>query len=105
MEEPTIESTVEISGAAFNGNTVMATRPLSRIPGNEKTSYVSLTEWCRRNFISKKQGTRLIKRKLLIAQRMYGQWWVCANLQCLDDLLEELGVEQLAFDAENQIES
>lgn len=105
MEKPTIEPVVKISGAAFNGNTVMATRPLSRISGNEKTNYVSLTEWCKRNFITKKQGTRLIKRKLLIAQRMYGQWWVCANLHCLDELLRELRVEQLAFDAENQIES
>ena len=101
MEKPNIESAVKISGAAFNGNTVMATRPLSHIPNREKTAFVSLTEWCSKNFISKKVGTRLIKRKLLIAQRLKGQWWVCANPYCLDELLEDMGIEELFFDADN----
>jgi hypothetical protein len=101
MEKPTIEPVVKISGAAFNGNTLMGTRPLSQIPEKEKTRYVSLTEWCEGNFISKRQGRNLIKKKLLIAQRLYGQWWVCANPHCLDTLLEYLGITKLIFDADN----
>ena len=101
MEKPVIEPTVKISGAAFNGNSVMATRPLSGIPGKEKTRYVSLTEWCAKNFITKKIGTRLIKQKLLIGQRYKGQWWVCTNPDCLDELLADLGMAELFFDADN----
>ena len=89
------------SGSAFNGNRVMGTRPLSGIPGRSRTNYVSLTDWCKGNFISKKQGTRLIKKKLLIGQKLLGQWWVCANPDCLDELLKYLGVEELLFDADN----
>lgn len=96
-----IEPTIKISGAAFNGNSLMGTRPLNGIPGKEKTSYVSLTEWCSKNFISKKQGRNLIRKKLLVGQRLFGQWWVCSNPYCLDELLEYLGVEKLLFDADN----
>ena len=101
MTEPMKKS----SGAAFNGNYLMATRPYSGIPGNSMTRYASLTEWCNKNFISKYQGKTLIKKKLLIGQRLYGQWWVCANLHCMDELLEYLGIPELFFDAENSIES
>ncbi|MDY6899982.1 MAG: hypothetical protein SWZ49_18170 [Cyanobacteriota bacterium] len=96
-----IEPTIKISGAAFNGNTVMATRPFSHIPGRTRTNYVSLTEWCSRNFISKKVGTSLIKKKLLIGLRRHHVWWVCANPNCLEELLEYLGINELFFDANN----
>ena len=89
------------SGSAFNGNKVMGTRPLSGIPGRSRTNYVSLTDWCQGNFISKKQGTRLIKKKLLIGLKRHGQWWVCANPHCLNELLDYLHVEELWFDADN----
>lgn len=89
------------SGSAFNGNRVMGTRPLSGIPGRSRTNFVSLSDWCRGNFITKRQGTRLIERKMLIATKMFGQWWVCANPNCKDSLLEYLGVDELLFDADN----
>lgn len=101
MNEPKIEPKAKISGAAFNGNTVMGTRPLSSIPGRSQTNYVSLTEWCSKNFISKKVGTTLIKKKLLIGTRRHHVWWVCANPYCLDDLLDYLGISELFFDADN----
>jgi hypothetical protein len=41
----------------------------------------------------------LIAKKLLIAQRLYGQWWVRSNPACLEELLNYLGIEQLFFDA------
>ena len=91
----------EISGSAFNGNTIQGTRPFSVIPGQELTNYVSLTDWCQGNFISKWIGVELIKRKLLIGQKLHGQWWVTSNPDCLDELLEYLGVDELAFDADN----
>ena len=92
---------ISISGAAFNGNTLMGTRPLSGIPGKSRTNFVTLTEWCKKNFISKDQGRYLIKNKMLIAKRMFGQWHVCSNPHCIDDLLNYLGVVELFFDAEN----
>lgn len=89
------------SGAAFNGNKLMGTRPLSSIPNKTRTNFVSFTEWCQKNYISKDQGRYLIKKKMLIAQRLWGQWWVCANPYCLDELLKYLNVEELTFDADN----
>jgi len=96
-----IEPQIELSGSAFNGNTIQATRPISSIKGRSKTNFVALTHWCRGNFISRQTGYSLIKRKLLIGQKLWGKWWVCANPDCFDELLEYLGVEQLAFDADN----
>ena len=90
------------SGAAFNGNKLMGTRPLSGIPGRERTNFVSLTEWCRGNFITKRVGRKLIEKKYLIATRQFGQWWVCANPYCLDALLNYLGMSKLLFDADNE---
>lgn len=98
------------SGSAFNGNTLQSKYPLSSlykyennsVVNREKTLYVSLTDWCNGNFISKDMGRKLIAKRLLIGQKLYGQWWVCANLECLEELLDYLGVEQLLFDAANQ---
>lgn len=89
------------SGAAFNGNKLMATRPLSGIPGKTKTNYVTLTEWCKKNQISKDRGRYLIKKKMLIAQRIKHQWFVCANPQYINKLLNYLSINQLLFDANN----
>src|SRR6056300_907531 len=102
MNNPPIEPIEYISGSAFNGNTIQATRPISSLRGRSRTNYVSLTQWCQQNFVSKRIGYILIKRKLLIGQRIWGQWWVCANPDSLEDLLEYLGVEVLLFDVDNQ---
>lgn len=97
------------SGAAFVDNEINNTYPLTVAVDfygekKPKTNFVTLTEWCAKNFISKKVGRTLIKKKLLIAQRLGGQWNVCANCEenCHRLLLEYLGVEQLMFDADNQ---
>lgn len=98
------------SGSAFNGNTLQSNYIKSNLykynnqvlVNEEITNYVSLTQWCNGNFISKDIGRTLIAKKLLIAQKLYGQWWVCANQECLQELLDYLGVEQLLFDANNQ---
>lgn len=92
---------IYISGSAFQDNDINNSRPLSSISNRQKTNYVSLTQWCQENFISKKIGRTLIKRKLLIGQRLWGRWWVCANPDCLDLLLDYLQVEKLLFDADN----
>lgn len=89
------------SGSAFNGNQINSTHPLSRLKNREKTNYVSLTDWCKNNFISKNVGRNLIEKKLLIAQRLYGEWWVCANLECMEELLDYLNLDALYFDADN----
>ena len=97
------EPVVCLGGSAFQDNEINNTHPISHLKGREKTNFVSLTQWCAQNFISKKVGRNLIKKKLLIGQRLFGQWWVCANLNCYQELLDYLGIEQLFFDAENLI--
>lgn len=97
-----IEPTFKLSGNAFQGSNIMTTRPLSHLPNIDSTNVVSLSEWCEKNFISKNQGRTLIKRKLLIAFRRHHVWWVAANPDCIEELLEYLGVEKLAFDANNE---
>lgn len=93
-----IESNKKIHGSAFQNNYLNSTRPLSHLPDKQKTNVVSLQLWCDRNFISKNVGRRLIVLKYLIAFRRHGKWWVCANSDCIEQLLEYLGVEQLPFD-------
>ena len=89
------------SGAAFNGNKLMGTRPISGIPGKTVTKYVSLTQWCERNSITKRVGRKLIEKKFLIGVRRKHIWWVCANSYRLEGLKNYLGVEKLMFDADN----
>jgi len=96
---PEIEPTPKISGNAFNGDRLMATRIIPHLSDTEKTNVVSLTQWCEENFITKNQGRTLLKRKLLVGFRRHHVWWVAANPDCIDELLEYLGVEELAFDA------
>lgn len=92
---------IMLSGSAFMGNSIQATRPISAIRTSHLTNYVSLSEWCQKNFITKRVGYRLIAQKLLIGQKKYGRWWVCANPDCINELIDYLGIEQLQFDAEN----
>ena len=92
------------SGSGFHVHSLNGSRPITRLLDDlerTKTNYVSLSEWCEKNFITKKVGRELIRRKLLIGQRLYGRWWVCANLSCQEQLLEYLGIEKLFFDASN----
>ncbi len=98
MNDPLIEPTIINGGSAFCGNRLNATRPIGRINNSTRVKVVSLSEWCQKNFISKRIGRALIKRKLLIAFRFKGQWWVTANPDCIEQLIEYLGVEKLAFD-------
>ena len=74
---------------------------MASYPERDRTNVVSLSEWCEKNFISKRIGRKLIERKYLIGFRRHHVWWVCANPDCIDQLLEYLGVERLAFDADN----
>ena len=94
------------SGSAFNGNKLNSSHPITKLKiiDRDITQYVSLTRWCKENFISKDIGRTLIKKKLLIAQRLYGKWWVCANLKCLPELLDYLGLAKLYFDAPNKLD-
>ncbi|NJK56486.1 MAG: hypothetical protein HC939_11050 [Pleurocapsa sp. SU_5_0] len=85
---------------AFVGNTIASTRPQTRIDDQDYVKTVSLAFWCKRNFISRDTGYKLIKLKYLIAYRRHGYYWVCANPLCLPQLLEFLGVDSLLFDVE-----
>lgn len=102
MNNPTIEPTIKNGGSAFRGCSLNATHPRSHFQDKDKVSVASLTEWCGKNFISKRVGRTLIKKKLLIGWRQFGQWWVTANLDCLEELLDYLGVDELAFDVEQE---
>ena len=92
-----IEPTIKLNGSAFVGNSINSTRPISQLPNTDTTKVVSLTEWCEKNFITKRIGRQLIKRKLLIAFRRHHVWWVTANPDCIEQLLEYLGVDELQF--------
>ena len=92
---------LKISGAAFNRNKFKGNRIKSSLNDKNKIYYISLTKWCEGNFISKKTGRNLLIKKLLIGQRYKGQWWVCANQDCQEALLDYLKLEQLYLDAPN----
>lgn len=100
MDNPDIEPVIKIGGSAFCDNSLNATRPIGRIKNSNKVVVVSLTQWCSKNFITKRVGRTLIKKKYLVAFRFKGQWWVTANPDCLNELLEYLGIEELAFNVE-----
>lgn len=97
-----IEPIKKLGGSAFQNNYLNATRPIPHLHNQQVTNVVSLSDWCKGNFVSKRIGRNLIKRKLLIAFRRHHIWWVCANSDCLDELLAYLGMEQLLFDADNE---
>lgn len=98
---PEIEPTPKISGNAFNGDRLMTSRPMPHLYHADKTNVVSLSDWCENNFITKNQGRTLLRRKLLVGFRRHHVWWVAANPDCINELLEYLGVDELAFDAIN----
>ena len=89
---------VKIGGSAFMGNSTQAHRPLSRLSTQNYLAVVTLRQWCEGNFITRRIGYKLIKLKYLIAFRRHGQWWVTANPDCIEQLLEVLGQEKLLFD-------
>ncbi len=90
-------------GAAFNGNKLMATHPASQIEGDEvnKTTFISLSDFCRLNHVTKYQGRKAIALKYLVAVRRGGQWWVTPNPKCLDLLKDYLGLDDLIVCATN----
>lgn len=100
MDEPLLPHQ---SGSAYSGNFINSTHPLTGLPDRSLTNYVRLSDWCRGNFISTDIGYTLIKKKLLVGVRRHHVWWVCANLTCLIELLDYLGIEQLYFDADNSL--
>lgn len=100
MSNAPIEPIIICHGSAFVGNTIQGTRPETRIDNQDYVKVVSLVFWCKRNFISRDIGYKLIKLKYLIAFRRHGYYWVCANPLCKLQLLEFLGVEKLLFDVE-----
>lgn len=95
-----IEPYRKVHGSAYQNNYLNSTRPIANRKNHSITSVVSLSEWCDKNFITKRVGRTLIVKKYLIAFRRHGKWWVCANPDCIEQLLEYLGVERLAFDVE-----
>lgn len=97
-----IEPVEKISGSAYYNNYLNSTRPRAHLANRQRTNVVSLSQWCAQNFISKRIGRKLIVKKYLIAFRRHGQWWVCANPDCLNELIEYLGIEQLAFDPQQE---
>jgi hypothetical protein len=95
---PEIEPCIPLYGSAFQANTINSTRPLSRFEKTNSVKVVKLTSLCRANFITIDVGYRLIKLKYLIAFRRHHVWWIAINLNCKQELLDYLGVEQLLFD-------
>lgn len=96
-----VEPTIKLNGSAFNGRGLNNTRPIPKLANRTQTNVVRLSLWCANNFITLDTGYKLIKLKYLIAFRRHGYWQVCANPDCLAELLDYLGLEQLYFDADN----
>ena len=96
-----IEPAVKLSGNAFIGDHLMGSHVIPHLYNLEKMNVVPLSEWCEKNFITKNQGRTLLRRKLLVGFRRHHDWYVAANLYCIEQLLEYLGMEELAFDANN----
>lgn len=101
MSDPPIKPTVKIGGSAFMGNTTQTNRPIPHLIDKDKLAIVSLVDWCDNNFISRDIGYKLIKLGYLIGFRRHGSWWVAANPNCIEQLLEYLGMDKLLFDADN----
>lgn len=99
MNNPNIEPVIKNGGSAFRGNTRQAKRPLAALPDRDRTDVVRLADFCEGNFISRYQGYRAIEKRLLIGFRRYGNWWVRSNPECIEELLNYLGLDELLFDA------
>ncbi|MEO0934207.1 MAG: hypothetical protein AAFY21_10780 [Cyanobacteria bacterium J06641_2] len=96
-----MDAPIRPSGSAFNNNKFNGNRIKGTITGRTVTNYITLTKWCKGNFISKKIGRTLLAKNLLIGIRHKGQWNVCANPDCLEELLDYIGLEELFIDAQN----
>ncbi len=89
------------NGAAFNGNRLMSTRPKSQLirdsNGNllKCTKYISLSNFCRLNFVTKRTASSALAKKYLVGIRYKGQWWVAVDFECLEDLKDYLGLEDV----------
>jgi hypothetical protein len=89
------------SGSCFNGSGINRYKVISHLATKNRTNYVSFSDFCTFNFISKNIGRILIQKKYLICQRLYGKLWVCVNLECLEELKNYLLIETIYFDAQN----
>ena len=96
------EPLVKRGGSAFCGNCLQGRYPVGNFSDRDNIKVVSLTEWCAKNFITKRIGRKLIALRYLLGFRRHRVWWVAANPDCEEELLEYLGVEQLLFEADNQ---
>lgn len=77
-----------IYGNGFNPkNGLLKTRPIVFYPQESYASFTKLSKFCRDNFFSLNQGYNLIKKKLLLAFKFKGSWYVRINPNCnLEDL-------------------
>lgn len=80
------------SGSAFNGNRMQAAYIWSHDPNKEKLIFISLADFCKANFISKKIGYTMIRKRLVIAKRLGHRWWVAQNDNCIEELKDYLDV-------------
>lgn len=101
MSDPIIEPTLKLAGNAFVGNSIMGSRIIPRLKQGDYLKVVPLTEWCDKNFTTRRLGYKFLENHLLIGFRRHGIWWVKANPECLPELLDYLGIEELFFDAPN----
>jgi hypothetical protein len=85
----------QFSGSAFNGNYLQSFRIWSRDPNKEKLIFIPLTDFCKVNFISRNTGRTLIKKKLVIAKRCGGVWWVAQKDSCIEELKDFLDVNEI----------
>jgi hypothetical protein len=86
-----------MNGSAFNGNRRMSFRPRSTMDDRNFTQLIRLTDFCRLNHVSKWMAYRAIEKKLVIALKYRGQWWLDRDYNCLEELQEYLGVDELIF--------
>lgn len=94
-----IPARLKIGGSANHGNSIQATYPICEIKNQDYVKVVKLTNWCKANFITVRIGYKLIRLDYLLAFRRHHIWWVKANPNCLEKLLDYLGLEKLYFDA------
>lgn len=88
-------------GNAFQGDYTRSFRPYGALPDRTNTKFVLGTEFKKRNNITHHQMLYCIQRKYLAAIRRGGAWQVASIPWCRVEMLEYLGLDSLAYDAEN----
>jgi len=69
--------------SAFNSSRgLLGTRPMSFPKGLNHVVLEQLTLVCNHHGMTMHQGYRLIRIKVLIAQKIGGKWWVAQNPDC-----------------------